>query len=35
MEKRKLDTHGFLYPMPMVIVGADVGGRRTSWRSPG
>jgi len=27
MEKKKLDMHGFLYPMPMVIVGADVGGK--------
>src|SRR5512137_2617006 len=27
MEKKKLDLHGFLYPMPMVIVGADVEGK--------
>ena len=27
MEKKQLDTPGFLYPMPMVIVGADVGGK--------
>ena len=27
MEKTKIGPHGFLYPMPMVIVGADVGGK--------
>jgi flavin reductase (DIM6/NTAB) family NADH-FMN oxidoreductase RutF len=27
MEKVKIGPHGFLYPMPMVIVGADVGGK--------
>ena len=26
MDKVKIGVHGFLYPMPMVIVGADVGG---------
>jgi flavin reductase (DIM6/NTAB) family NADH-FMN oxidoreductase RutF len=27
MDKVKLDYHGFLYPMPMVMVGADVEGK--------
>lgn len=27
MEKTKLGPQGFLFPMPMVIVGADVGGK--------